>query len=391
MKFFFNKSVSIKSPLRIFFLCGSSYKKRSIKVALDFDEYEIEDKRKVLQKFIEQANGDRNFRSIILEENFMFSDKSRRHLNYNHINMKSLKSIELLTSLYSDYVLIVHESFSTAAEIGMFSTSDLINNKLIVLTPNVFSVEEDYISGFMKLAYQNIKYPSHNIKTIYYNPGIYNFHVSDQVRKLHTFFIDNEVKGVLAKNLLKYFDDLKEKDIIFGRYQGRYNKLSNYYQVTDSKKINIVINSNDLLAYLISLFNVNLFRKEFIQRIDMSNLRNDNEPNRRKILFNIVASKVEKHFKHAIYFTLKIDIPNIENEYGTIENIDSFINISINHQVVKFKDCISYFLYILYALSYIKFSEKNTKFSITSIFPPVYAEYKDLVHEIKSTKEIWSR
>lgn len=138
MSYFFNKSVTINNPLRIFFLCGSNFNKNPIKVNLNGNEYEIEDKRKVLQNYLEKEFREKNFRSIILEDNFLFSNKSRRHLNYNHINLKSLKSIELLTGLYSDYVFIVHESYSTAAEIGMFSSTDLINNKLIILTPNVF-------------------------------------------------------------------------------------------------------------------------------------------------------------------------------------------------------------------------------------------------------------
>ncbi|MEK5193151.1 hypothetical protein MHI49_06490 [Bacillus sp. FSL M7-0884] len=390
MSFFFNRSVLINNPLRIFFLCGSSYKKRATKIELNGNVYKIEDKRKVLQEFLEKAYKDKNFRSIILEDNFMFSDNARRQLNYNHINLKSLKSIELLTSLYSDYVLIVHESFSTAAEIGMFSTSDFINSKLMILAPNAYSVEEDYISGFMKLAYQNKHYPSHNIKTIYYNPGIYNYHVSDQVRKLHTFFIDNEVKGNLAKSLSGYLDVLKGENITFGKKQGIRNEFKNIYQVVDSNKIDVIFNSNDLIAYLIALFNIDAFRVKFIGTVDMSHLKRDNKPNRRRSLFKEGTEIVEKYLKEAIYNTIKIDVPNIESEYDSIENIDSFIKFSISHEVVAFKECISYYLYILYALSYINIVEEDTRFSISNNFSPVYKEYKDLVQEVKSNKKLWS-
>ncbi|WP_407567946.1 hypothetical protein OKW88_18045 [Bacillus subtilis] len=389
MKFFFNKSVKVNNPLWIFFLCGSSYKKDSIKIQLNGKEYDIQDKRKVLQTFLEKIYPEKNLRSIILEDNFMFGNNSRRKLNYNDINLKSLKSIELLTCLYSDYVFIVHESFSTAAEIGMFSSSDSINSKLIILTPDVFSVEEDYISGFMKLAYQNKFYPSHNIKTIYYNPGIYNFHISDQVRKLHTFFIDNEVKGTLAKKLSNELDSLCEKNILFEKKQGVHKKQKNYYKLLESKKINIVLDSNDLFAYLISLFNLDEFRKKFIQTVDMSHLRKDTKSNRRKSLFNKGTEIIETYFRQAMYNTIKIDIPNIEDKYGSIEE-NSFINISISHQVVKFKESISYYLYILYALQYINITSDNRRFSITNNFSPIYKEYKGLIQEIKSTKKIWS-
>lgn len=358
---------------------------------LNGTEYEIEDKRIVLQKFLDNSYSTKNFRSIILEDNFMFSNNSRRHLNYNDINLKSLKSIELLTSLYSDYVLIMHESFSTAAEIGMFSTADYINSKLMILTPNVYSVEEDYFSGFMKLAYQNMYYTDHNIKKINYNPGIYNFHISEHLRKLHTFFIDNEVKGALARSLSEYFDVLGEKVVVFGRKHGIYDNPKNFYQLLDSKKINIVLNSNDLLAYLISLFNLDVFRREFISKVDMSHLNIDNDSNRRKNLFKEGTKIVGKYFKQSFYNTLKIDIPNIENEYGSFEKNNIFINFFINHQVVEFKECISYYLYILYALSYININDNNTRFSITNSFSPIYEEYKDLVKEAKSIKKMWSK
>ncbi|MNF08624.1 hypothetical protein D3C80_2090860 [compost metagenome] len=71
--------------------------------------------------------------------------------------------------------------------------------------------------------------------------------------------------------------------------------------------------------------------------------------------------------------------------------MDDFIDFSIQHQIVDFKECISYSLYILYALSYIYITEDNTKFSISSTFSPVYKEYIDLVQEVKRDKKIWSK
>ncbi|MCM3667915.1 hypothetical protein M3181_02725 [Mesobacillus maritimus] len=390
MRFFYNKAITINNPLRIFFLCGSRLLKNKLKVKINNDEYEIEDKRKVIQNFLDETYPSRNFRSVILEDNFMFGNKSPRHLNYNDINLKSLKSIELLTSLFSDNVFIVHESFSTAAEIGLFSASESINNKLVILTPNDLSVEEDYISGFMQLAYQKNRNTKHKIKIIYYNPGIYNFHVSDQVRKLHTFFINNEIKGTLKTQLTSHLDYLGTKKILFGRRQGLQNRFKNHYMLNESK-IRVILDSNDFFSYLISLFNLSLFRDSFIQEVDMSHLRKNNEQNRRKSLFNEVAKRVETYFKEGIYNTIKTDIPNIESEFGPIEKIDSFIEITLDYQVVPIKDCISYYLYILYALAYISFADNNTRFKISRGFSPVYEEYKDLIQVVKSDKNMWCK
>lgn len=391
MILFFNKSVTINNPLRIFFLCGSSFSKKKKKVSLNGNELELEDKRTVFQNFIEKQYKQKNYRSIILEDNFLFGNKSRRHLNYNDINLKSLKSIEMLTSLFSDRVFIIHESFSTAAEIGMFSTSEVINNKIVILTPNTFSVEEDYFSGFMKLAYQNEYYTNHNINTIYYNPGVYNFYISDEVRKLHTYFVDNEIKGVLAQKLADNFRSLGTKKIVFGKKRSIRDSVNNYYKLLNQKKIEIYLDPNDLLCYLISLFNNISFRQQFISKIDVTILNRDTIANRRKRLFNERSNSVENFLKKVFYNTLKIDILDIDKEYGTIDNIDLFMKLSINHQVVAFRESISYFLYILYALSYINFTDDNSKFSISNDFIPVYTEYKVLVNETNHTKSIWSR
>ncbi|MFC5704184.1 hypothetical protein ACFPVX_23090 [Cohnella faecalis] len=392
MSFFFNESVVINNPLRIFFLCGSNFVKNPQQVILNDEKYLIKDKRIVLQKFLESTYVGKNFRSIILEDKFMFSDNSRRHLNYNDINLKSLKSIELLTSLFSDFVLIIHESYSTAAEIGMFSTVESINEKLIILTPNEYSIDEDYFSGFMRLAYQNPIYSKHNIKRIQYNPGTYQFHISKYSRKFHTFFIENEIKGMLANSLSSCFNVLCEKNISFRNKANIYDRPSNYYQLVESSKIQVNLDSNDLLAYLISLFNVDQLRREFILNVDMTCLNVDSTSNRRKLLFKEGTRIVGKQFKDVIFNTLKVQIPNIETKFGPIEKIDRFIDFNVRNQVVNLYESISYFLYILFALSYININGDNTRFSISNTFEPVYREYKGLLHESNSTtKKIWRK
>ncbi|MNW68706.1 hypothetical protein D3C74_475430 [compost metagenome] len=87
---------------------------------------------------------------------------------------------------------------------------------------------------------------------------------------------------------------------------------------------------------------------------------------------------------------MKVDIPNIEDQFGSAEKIDSFIEFSINHRIVAFKECISYFLYIIYALSYINIKEDHTRFGISTAFFSVFEEYKDLIGEVKRPRNIWS-
>lgn len=390
MNHHFVKSVTVSNPLRVFFLCGSVFIKDPIDVFLDGQEYKVEDKRLVIQNFIENNYSDTNYRSIILEDKFLFSNSSPRHLNYNDINLKSLKSIELLTSLYSDSIFVIHESFSTAAEIGMFATAENVGDKLLVLTPNRYSVEEDFFSGFMKLAYDNRYYLDHNIKKIYYNPGIYSYHISENVKKLHTFFIDNEIKGNLKEELLKNLEVFKESKNITFEKKVRFNN-KNYYHIIDSNKINVVLQAADLMAYLISFFTLISYKREFVKIVNMSELRVDNKSNRRKRLFKEATDLTLKYLKETFYYTLKLDIPNIETEFCELEDLEKKISFSVNGQPVSLRDCISYYLYIMYALSYIYISKDNTKFTIANEFSVVYKQYANLICEVKSEKKIWSR
>lgn len=390
MNRYFNNSVVVNNPLRIFFLCGSTYKKNNFKIVSNGIEREISDKRKVLKSFIEQKG--RNFKTVILEENFMFSDdrssSPRKKLNYKNINLNSLKSIELLTSLFSDYILIVHESFSTAAEIGMFSTSQLINNKLIVLTPKPSHTDEEYISGFMNLAYQKSSKES-RIKFIPYNPGIYNFHISERVRKLHTYFIGNNIEGSLAEELSNVLDSLDEMKVEFNpSVPYTYRKFHSFYRLGKTN-ISIVLNSNDLICYIISLFNISDFVKEFRSEFDVKEMRNDTQSNRYKFLFKKGKNTINKYLKNLFYNTIKIENPNLDETYQKVGDAGKIIKFSLNYDIVKFDDSLGYFLYVLYALNFLNINSEINKFIISNDFIPVYKEYEKVIANSVRNKEKW--
>lgn len=349
----------------------------------------IEDKRKVIQNFLENSSEGKNFRSIILEENFMFSDKSRRHLNYNHINLKSLKSIELLTSLYSDFILILHESLSTAAEIGMFSTSEAINKKLLVISPDSFTVDEEFFSGFMRLAYQNPYFKTHNIKLLKYTPGVYRFWINNEISKLHTFFVDNTIGHTLSKELKTYLSSLSSIEINFGKKTGLHTRPKNYYRLTNSKKLEVIMDSNNLFGYLISLFNITKFRDEFISRINVQDIKRDSQANRRKKLFKVKTELVLQYFKKAIYYTIKTELPNMEKDFGDVDTLDNFIDFQTENSVASFTECVSYFLYILYALSYIDIKDNDTRFSISVNFKAIFDEYFPLIVKVNDSNKVW--
>lgn len=128
-----DSEISVPNDLNIIFLCG-----------VKFDSRSGSDKRAVLKKYLDKTLVNR---SIILEE--YFSDARK----YNKIGLRNLHDVETLVACFSNSVIIIHESLSTAAEIGMLASDKVTADKMLVLHPSEDSVEEDKISGFIRLAY----------------------------------------------------------------------------------------------------------------------------------------------------------------------------------------------------------------------------------------------
>lgn len=127
MNYYFNAEATYELKLNSIFLCGCKYN------SVDFD-----DKRKALKCFIENQYKDRSTRVIILEEccNFLLN-KSRRDgvLYYNDVELLNLFEIELLASLYANKIYILHETISTAAELGLFAGCQILRPKICLIVP----------------------------------------------------------------------------------------------------------------------------------------------------------------------------------------------------------------------------------------------------------------
>lgn len=377
MNFFYKKNATVKNPLRILFLCGSHFIKEKVKVEINGNTQEILDKRLVFKNHIDAIVGNKNIKSIILEENFMFSN-SDNYLNYNDINLKSLKSIELLTCMYSEKVFVIHESFSTAAEIGMFSSSPIINGKLVILSPDIFTVDEEYISGFMKLSYQNERYDAHNIEIIRYFPGVYKYFITQDQFKLHTFFINNTIPKNISSRINGILNIYKSESYLFGSNKKIHK--NNYH--VDDKKIKVNLDSKDLIGYLLALFNNTKIKEAFKEPINITELKDKSPSIRKRRLFTVKKDLLLNNLRLALINTLKTEMLNVSDDAKMEINVTSVAkDISIN-------ESISYFLYILFALGYITFKEDYTKFGFKSTFPELYLEYAVLLEESTKSK-IW--
>ncbi|MCC9622284.1 hypothetical protein LPB41_11320 [Thalassospira sp. MA62] len=379
MDIYFNKNIVIKNPLRILFLCGSHFNEKEVIVKLNGSNFKVKDKRKILKEFIADVSATQHIKTIILEENFMFNEKGKR-LRYNDIDLKSLKSIELLTSFLSDYVLILHESYSTAAEIGIFSSSSILNNKLIVFSPIDYSTDENYISGFMNLAYIGQYFPDHNIEVNFYHPALYDYNVSTNLKKAHSFFAHNQLPQSLSirvEELMSGFESDRYKFFMKDhnpkiKPEKSYH-YANYRFVDSKKKYCIYFESKTLMAYILAVFNLDSVKEEFRKPRDIDQL---NDTSKEKIyLINQKRNYLLKVLKKAVFHTLKTEIPSLTaTEERNIE-----FEILNNDGHITFEKSVAYVLYIFIALGFIYFQEENSRFALSNEFINISREYEQMI------------
>ncbi|HDR4727486.1 hypothetical protein J0835_01530 [Bacillus cereus group sp. Sample62] len=352
---YFKLKETIDNPLRIFFLCGSFFD--------DFNQEKL-DKRIVLKKYIESMNS--SYKCLILEEHFMFRNFKDK-LNYNDINMRSLKSIEVLTSFMSDRVIVFHESISTAAEIGLFSSDKTVSEKLIILAPDTYSTEEDVITGFMKLAYNNGFFPEYNLEIIRYYPGRYFYEVSSDFIKPHTYFVDNALGADLQSRLINTLS-MGKKELVIEKsniFNMNNNKISKY-RIT-GKQIEVVLNLEHLVILLTSLFTVDDIRVAL--RTPISNSNGGRMEKRKRVLFKVISVLKQKLFEF-IHRSVISEEPSLKSEKISIEVLYKDINIS---------SAVSYFIYVMYGIKMIDINSANTKLIITNEFNSILTRYEGLI------------
>lgn len=127
------------------------------------------------------------------------------YLAYDNIFVKNLSEVESLAALYADKIIIIHETLSTAAEIGMFAGNKSLTSKICILFPDDISIEENKISVFIKLAFFNNNHTKNDKPNrIKYYPDIEIHRSSVNKSEYHTFFHENKIGDVLGQKVLKY-------------------------------------------------------------------------------------------------------------------------------------------------------------------------------------------
>lgn len=357
----FKEKIKYYDPLNVIFLCGSKFTPKSDK-----------DKRVVLKNFLKSS--EIQCQTVLLEENFSFAKNRKGYLAYDDIFITNLAEVEKLAALYADKVIIIHETISTAAEIGMFASNPLLTQKVCVLFPDDISVEEKKISTFLQLAFfNNLDSKNEKPTKLKYYPDIEPHRSSSYKSEYHTYFHENKIGENLGKNILGFVGNIeRNKSIDFK--EGQYGKTSSnknlvsYAVSNKNKKIEVSINPDTLKMQLMAMFAVETFRTEFRKEKTISEHVSFIEKNYKEILLN------------SICYITGLD----SNEFS--------LNIKVfGVEKYKFRQAVGYFLYMLQAIDLIGLeqlsdtSDDKRKIRIKETFDSYISEFKTYIYEKPKT------
>lgn len=230
----------IKNNYNICFLCGTLYNRKN-------------DKRKYLREFLDNIC---NVQAVILEENFSFDEKKEEMLHYNDAFLNNLYDVEILTSLFSNFIIVVHESLSTAAELGVFCSIEGNRNKVLTLTPHQDQVDEKYITGFLSLAFYNWK--ENLMEYQYFHPFTKENLISSRKKNIHTFFIDDKVDNYTKKIINKFIDKRIINEIDMKPIRSKFNlnyKFFNFIVNDEAEEVNYYVPHDIFLIHISSILN----------------------------------------------------------------------------------------------------------------------------------------
>jgi len=303
------------------FLCGVKYRKN------------IDDKRFNLKQKLNSLDV-KNI-SIILEENFTFASKDNRFLSYDDIFMRNLKDIENLTAVFSDKVIIIHESISTAAELGMFAMNEWIAQKLCILIPDEYSVEENKITSFLKLAFFR---ENNNIDLIKFYPEVETWKISENKMDFRTKFFNNKILDNLEQRLNDFLKKDRNEFITINFRNAPYkNQIINDSTVVsyflDKDIVNINVSVEIIRAHIISFFNIDSFRSEM------------------RTIKSLYA-----HITYIEQFYNEILVNTIQELEG--KHING-ISVTCKENQLEFRKVIAYTLYLLQAMEMIDITKSN--------------------------------
>lgn len=240
MEYMFINKPEFAEPIRVIFLCGVKFS--------DIDS----DKRIVLKKHLEE---DPQNKVLILEKYFNFAYKNDSNtglLSYYDAELFNLHSIESFAALIATNVIVIHESLSTAGELGVFGSNEALRSRIITLVPERYSVEEEKISGFLRLAFWNKKDRLISNNLIRFYPHTERTMVSATHSFYETYFYENQLPPSIAMQIDKQLIAEPHKDVL---------AITKNNVSCKERSVNIWLSCDSIKNYLLAILSVREIRK----------------------------------------------------------------------------------------------------------------------------------
>lgn len=320
----YKESHCFTRPLTLAFLCGTKY-----------DSANENDKRKILKKFLQSNISD--CRALILEENFGFTKTTEKYLSYDEIFLRDLAQIEQMASLYADKIIVVHESLSTAAEIGVFASDPSVAPRVCVLVPDENAIDENKISGFIYLAFLADAVKKNKIgKEIRFYPDVRVHRISGEKSDYYTYFHNNEIGDRLGRKIIDFIcSKKKERTIRFKQNKYRSHTADpdniDFFIDGENKEVRLYISANTLKYQLISMLQLDDIEAELEKH-----------------------KKIHEHVTYITHEIKKILLDTISSMCGY--NLSSFnLTIKIKDDTAcSFNQAVGLFVFMMQAIGGIK-------------------------------------
>lgn len=344
INYVFKSQTKFISPIMIVFLCGSKYRKKK------------DDKRNILKDYIDKK---KNQKCIILEKSFDF-DENKGMYNYKTIGLQNLRDVEILMSLTADKTIIIHESISTAGEIGLLCGNNIIAPKTLVCSPNMYDIEEEKISEFLKLGFWFGKEPIiMPIETFY---PVTKIHPISLVRnEYYTYFPNNTIPPDMQLRIDSFL--INDSISLCLDEEKGINKSSNFsHYVIDKDKIIVKFKEDHIKHFILALFSLVKFRLCF-----------------RESTTTMDAVKLVKLWLD----TIIINTVNLNNPLYLL--LKSVVYENDNNLNIDIDKIIAFTLYTFDAIGLIKIDFEFGKFSISNNNKLLWNAYSSFIVDYKQS------
>ena len=253
MEYMFVNKPEFAEPIRVLFLCGAKFN--------DVDS----DKRIILKRHLEK---DPCNKVILLEKYFDFilrKNNDKGLLSYYDAGLFNLHNIESFAALVATNIIIVHETLSTAGEIGVFGGNSELRDRIITLIPEKFSVEEEKLSNFLRLAFWNSREKLINNQVIRFYPSTKRNMVSDTHSFYDTFFSKNEIPRAIGIKIDSQLNKHPKSSVLV--LGSRINRF-------DKGNLSVWLSYASIKNYLLALLSVSDNRKQLRNCKKLYEIRN---------------------------------------------------------------------------------------------------------------------